>query len=352
MLVLEQFAHHIERLAVGNVEKLASQSRARQQRLALFFWQRLGIALRQENLRRDLLGLAVPFAESRGVFLGKSRDIGDGFLQIAAEHQRGAIAMRLAELVPRRDVGDAFVEVQVLEPGRLADVEMIDRMQVVVEARQRDFARAQSAAISEPTVDQQNVEPGAGEITPKDQPVVPGADNDAVIGLFQRLGQRSNFPLKRGPQWASPIDCRALGAAVNARDRMANKPELVAIFRAAIRHATVARGGRFAGLAGTLGHPSTQGQSALGRNICVKLLLVAGAALVLAAGPATAQQKSIKIGFISTFSGPVAAIGNDMRNSFELALDHMGRKMGGLPVEVIYEDDGFKPKSASRRPTS
>ncbi len=32
-----------------------------------------------------------------------------------------------------------------------------------------------------------------------------------------------------------------------------------------------------------------------------------------------------------------------MRNSFELALDHMGRKMGGLPVEVIYEDDAQKP---------
>ena len=32
-----------------------------------------------------------------------------------------------------------------------------------------------------------------------------------------------------------------------------------------------------------------------------------------------------------------------MRNSFELALDHMGRKIGGLPVEVIYEDDGQKP---------
>jgi branched-chain amino acid transport system substrate-binding protein len=32
-----------------------------------------------------------------------------------------------------------------------------------------------------------------------------------------------------------------------------------------------------------------------------------------------------------------------MRNSFELALDHMGRKMGGLPVEVIYEDDQQKP---------
>jgi branched-chain amino acid transport system substrate-binding protein len=74
-----------------------------------------------------------------------------------------------------------------------------------------------------------------------------------------------------------------------------------------------------------------------------KALLAASAALLLAAAPATAQQKSIKIGFVSTFSGPVAVIGNDMRDSFELALDHMGRKMGGLPVEVIYEDDAFKP---------
>jgi branched-chain amino acid transport system substrate-binding protein len=32
-----------------------------------------------------------------------------------------------------------------------------------------------------------------------------------------------------------------------------------------------------------------------------------------------------------------------MRNSFELALDHMGRKMAGKNVEVIYEDDTFKP---------
>ncbi|MCW5691771.1 MAG: ABC transporter substrate-binding protein [Pseudolabrys sp.] len=72
-------------------------------------------------------------------------------------------------------------------------------------------------------------------------------------------------------------------------------------------------------------------------------LLAAGAVVLLAAQPALAQQKSIKIGFVSTFSGPTAVIGNDMRNSFELALDHMGRKMGGIPVEVIYEDDAQKP---------
>jgi branched-chain amino acid transport system substrate-binding protein len=74
-----------------------------------------------------------------------------------------------------------------------------------------------------------------------------------------------------------------------------------------------------------------------------RTLLAACAALALAVAPATAQQKTIKIGFISTFSGPGAAIGNDMRNSFELALDHHGRKIGGIPVEVIYEDDAFKP---------
>jgi branched-chain amino acid transport system substrate-binding protein len=74
------------------------------------------------------------------------------------------------------------------------------------------------------------------------------------------------------------------------------------------------------------------------------VLLATTALLVLGAAPAMAQQKTIKIGFVSTFSGPVAAIGNDMRNSFELGLDHLGRKLGGLPVEVIYEDDTLKPE--------
>ncbi|MHC4040421.1 ABC transporter substrate-binding protein [Bradyrhizobium sp. 23AC] len=69
---------------------------------------------------------------------------------------------------------------------------------------------------------------------------------------------------------------------------------------------------------------------------------LAGAAALVLASPAFAGD-TIKIGFVSTFSGPTAVIGNDMRNSFELALDHIGRKMDGKPVEVIYEDDGQKP---------
>jgi branched-chain amino acid transport system substrate-binding protein len=73
-----------------------------------------------------------------------------------------------------------------------------------------------------------------------------------------------------------------------------------------------------------------------------KAFWLAGATVLALAAPATAGD-SIKIGFVSTFSGPTAVIGNDMRNSFELALDHMGRKMAGKSVEVIYEDDGQKP---------
>src|SRR3984957_3865913 len=75
-----------------------------------------------------------------------------------------------------------------------------------------------------------------------------------------------------------------------------------------------------------------------------RLWIAAGAALALVSGPALAQDKAIKIGIISTFTGPPAAIGNDMKNSFELGLDHHGRKLGGLPVEVIYEDDQIKPE--------
>jgi branched-chain amino acid transport system substrate-binding protein len=69
---------------------------------------------------------------------------------------------------------------------------------------------------------------------------------------------------------------------------------------------------------------------------------LAGATALALANPALAGD-TIKIGFVSTFSGPTAVIGNDMRNSFELALDHLGRKMGGKAVEVIYEDDQQKP---------
>src|SRR5437763_8612671 len=79
-----------------------------------------------------------------------------------------------------------------------------------------------------------------------------------------------------------------------------------------------------------------------------KSLMLTAALLALSAGAASAQ-KPVKIGFVSTFSGPTAVIGNDMRNSFELALDHLGRKIGGAPVEVVYEDDQQKPEVGKQK---
>jgi branched-chain amino acid transport system substrate-binding protein len=72
------------------------------------------------------------------------------------------------------------------------------------------------------------------------------------------------------------------------------------------------------------------------------------AALAFGLQPAMAQAP-IKIGFISTFTGPQAAIGEDMRRSVELAKEHFGGKMGGQPFEIIYEDDQFKPDVGKQR---
>lgn len=66
-----------------------------------------------------------------------------------------------------------------------------------------------------------------------------------------------------------------------------------------------------------------------------------GALLLMLA--TTVRAQDVKIGFVSTFTGGAGVIGEDMRDGFELALDHLGRKMGPLGVEVIYEDDTFKP---------
>ena len=81
----------------------------------------------------------------------------------------------------------------------------------------------------------------------------------------------------------------------------------------------------------------------------LKRVLLGSAMLALAVHCASAQQRDVKIGFVTTLSGAPAAVGNDMRDAFELALDHLGRKRSGLPVQVIYEDDGLKPELGKQK---
>ncbi len=64
-------------------------------------------------------------------------------------------------------------------------------------------------------------------------------------------------------------------------------------------------------------------------------------ALALAAGAHAADK--VRIGFVSTLSGPSAALGVDIRDAFQLAIKMNGGKLGGLPAEVLVGDDQFKP---------
>lgn len=77
----------------------------------------------------------------------------------------------------------------------------------------------------------------------------------------------------------------------------------------------------------------------------MKFLLLAVAMLFALA--ASAADK-VKIGFISTLSGPNAAIGGDIRDGFNLALKLSGGKLGGLPAEVLVADDQLKPENAKQ----
>ncbi|HUQ24923.1 MAG TPA: ABC transporter substrate-binding protein [Burkholderiales bacterium] len=73
----------------------------------------------------------------------------------------------------------------------------------------------------------------------------------------------------------------------------------------------------------------------------MKIKMLAAVLLVLSASAHGADR--VKVGLITTLSGPNAAIGSDIRDSFQLAVKLNGGKLGGLPAEVIVGDDQFKP---------
>jgi branched-chain amino acid transport system substrate-binding protein len=74
---------------------------------------------------------------------------------------------------------------------------------------------------------------------------------------------------------------------------------------------------------------------------------IAAAFLAGIAGPAAAADK-VKVGFVSTLSGPSSALGIDIRDGFLLAVKLNGGKLGGLPAEVLVSDDQFKPDVAKQ----
>jgi branched-chain amino acid transport system substrate-binding protein len=74
-------------------------------------------------------------------------------------------------------------------------------------------------------------------------------------------------------------------------------------------------------------------------------MLAAAAALMVATTAADAQEK-LKIGILTTLSGPPAVLGQQQRNGFQLAVKTLGGKLGGREVELIVQDDELKPDVA------
>ncbi len=74
------------------------------------------------------------------------------------------------------------------------------------------------------------------------------------------------------------------------------------------------------------------------------LCLLLAAALSVSAHAAD----KIKVGFISTLSGPGGVLGAAIRDGFQLGLETTGGKLGGLSAELIVEDDQQKPDVAKQ----
>jgi branched-chain amino acid transport system substrate-binding protein len=76
--------------------------------------------------------------------------------------------------------------------------------------------------------------------------------------------------------------------------------------------------------------------------------LLAAALLALTSNFGVQAANELKIGYLSTLSGPAGAIGVEVRDGFNLALKMAGGKLGGLPTELIVADDTLNPETGKQ----
>ena len=67
------------------------------------------------------------------------------------------------------------------------------------------------------------------------------------------------------------------------------------------------------------------------------------AALAAAATTAAQAQEKIKLGWIAGVSGPLHLVGAEQRRGLDIALEHLGNKLGGVPIELVTGDSKANP---------
>ena len=77
-------------------------------------------------------------------------------------------------------------------------------------------------------------------------------------------------------------------------------------------------------------------------------MLAGSAVAMMAAGTAHASD-TVKVGIVLTLTTPAAIIGKQMKAGFEVAYDHLGGQIAGKKLELIFEDDTFKPNIGKQK---
>ncbi|MEK9677154.1 MAG: ABC transporter substrate-binding protein, partial [Rhodospirillaceae bacterium] len=80
-----------------------------------------------------------------------------------------------------------------------------------------------------------------------------------------------------------------------------------------------------------------------------KRLLTLTAAATMAFAANAQAQDTIKVGIVTTLTTPASIIGKQMKAGFEVAAEHLGHKMAGKKLELIFEDDAIKPNIGKQK---
>src|SRR6266853_5535216 len=85
----------------------------------------------------------------------------------------------------------------------------------------------------------------------------------------------------------------------------------------------------------------------LQRSILKSSIGIAGLALALSVGAATAQEP-LKIGLIQSMTGPFNTVGKAAVNGARLYIQQHGDTVAGKKIELIVKDDGSVPDVGKR----
>src|SRR5438309_5167924 len=75
---------------------------------------------------------------------------------------------------------------------------------------------------------------------------------------------------------------------------------------------------------------------------------IAGIVIAALVSVSAHAANELKIGFLSTLSGPAGGIGIEIRDGFNLAVKLAGGKLGGMPTEVLFADDTLNPDTGKQ----